>query len=122
MVIKKMRDVSKKWFTSRFEPLILIALFMLNAFLILSRITPSIYQINPYDGAKYIESGHQLLIWGVRDLSWAPLVALIYAPLDLLFGQSPNWFLLEAWAGNIILFGLLWFGLVHLARNLKEYI
>jgi hypothetical protein len=50
------------------------------------------------------------------------LVAFIYAPLDLLVGRSPNWFLLEAWGGNLILFGLLWFGLVHLARNLKPLI
>jgi hypothetical protein len=101
---------------------LLIALFLLNAFLVLSRLTPGLYQINPFDGAKYIESGHQLLTWGVRDLSWGPLVAFIYAPLDLIVGQSPNWFLLEAWGGNLILFGLLWFGLVHLARNLKPLI
>lgn len=101
---------------------LIIALFFLNAFFVLSRLTPSIDRINPDDSAKYIESGHQLLIWGVRDLSWGPLVAFIYAPLDLIVGQSPNWFLLEAWGGNLILFGLLWFGLVHLARNLKPLI
>ena len=102
--------------------LVIISLFLLNTFFILSKITPNFYEINPYDGSKYIESGHQLLTWGVRDLSWGPLVALIYAPLDLIFGRSSNWFLLEAWGGNLILFGLLWFGLVHLARNLKSHI
>ena len=106
----------------RLSILLLVALFLLNAFLVLSQLTPDIYHINPDDGAKYIESGHQLLTWGVRDLSWGPLVAFIYAPLDLLVGQSPNWFLLEAWGGSLILYALLWFGLVTLAHNLKEQI
>lgn len=122
MVIEKMREAGKKRFTFRFGIILLISLFLLNVFLILSKITPSIFEINPYDGAKYIESGHLLLIWGPRDLSWGPLVSVIYALLDLFVSQSPNWFLLEAWAGNLILFGLLWFGLVHLAKNLKAHI
>ncbi len=122
MNIEKSSESFKKRLSINTGIIFLILLFLLNAFLILSRITPGFYEISPHDGAKYIESGHQLLIWGVRDLSWGPLVALIYAPLDLIVGQSPNWFLLEAWGGNLILFGLLWFGLVHLARNLSEHI
>ena len=106
----------------RWSIFLLVGLFLLNAFLVLSRLTPDIYHINPDDGAKYIESGHQLLTWGVRDLSWGPLVAFIYAPLDLIVGQSPNWFLLEAWGGNLILYALLWFGLVTLAHNLRKQI
>lgn len=113
----------EKQFTDRhLFILVIVSLFLFNTFLILSRITPGFYEINPYDGAKYIESGHQLLTWGVRDLSWGPLVSLIYAFLDLFVGQSPNWFLLEAWGGNLILFGLLWFGLVHLAQNFKAHV
>ncbi|MBG0771163.1 MAG: glycosyltransferase family 39 protein, partial [Anaerolineaceae bacterium] len=122
MTFKVDCGVKKKRNNIKTEMILLIAFFLLNTFFILSRITPGFYEINPYDSAKYIESGYQLLTWGVRDLSWGPLVSLIYAPLDLIVGQSPNWFLLEAWGGNIILFGLLWFGLAHLARNLKSHI
>jgi hypothetical protein len=100
----------------------LSALFLFNCFLVLSKLTPELYRINPHDGAKYIESGRMLLIWGVRDLSWGPLVAFIYAPLHLIVGNSLNWFMLEAWAGNVILFGLLWAGIFLLARHLKAYI
>ena len=102
--------------------ILLISLFLLNTFLILSQITKGIYHINPNDGAKYIESGRQLLIWGVRDLSWGPLVSLLYAPLHLIIGNNPNWFLLEAWGGNVILFGLFWLGFVSLSRNMKEVV
>ncbi|MBG0787461.1 MAG: glycosyltransferase family 39 protein [Anaerolineaceae bacterium] len=122
MTVEKLGKKQRQRILIKPENIVLFSLFILNSFFILSRITPNFYQINPYDGAKYIESGHQLLTWGVRELSWGPLVALIYAPLDLLVGQSPNWFLLEAWAGNVILFGLLWFGIIHLAKNMKEHI
>ncbi len=60
-------------------------------------------QINPFDEAKYIVSGSQLLHFQVRDLAWGPLVALFYAPFHLVFGGSPDWFMLEAWAGRCLL-------------------
>lgn len=48
----------------RLSILLLVALFLLNAFLVFSRLTPEIYHINPDDGAKYGESGQQLRAWG----------------------------------------------------------
>jgi hypothetical protein len=116
------RKILKNVKDKQFGIILIILLFIINCFLVLSRLTPELYKINPHDGAKYIESGRMLLIWGVRDLSWGPLVAFIYAPLHLIVGNSLNWFMLEAWAGNVILFGLLWAGIFLLARHLKAYI
>ena len=122
-IVKRLKSWSLDEFINRHGLLILlISLFLLNTFLILSRLTLGIYHINPNDGAKYIESGRLLLAWGLRDLSWGPLVAFVYAPLHLIIGNNPNWFLLEAWGGNVILFGLFWLGLVTLSRNMKEFV
>lgn len=109
--------------TQEYHETILIALiFLLNLFFVLSRLTPRLIEINPHDGVKYIESGRLLLSWGLRDLAWGPLVAFIYAPIHLFVGNSPNWFIIEAWVGNIILFSLLWFSFYTLALQLKDYI
>jgi len=102
--------------------IIVVLIFFFNLFLVLSKLTPRLTEINPHDGAKYIESGRLLLIWGLRDLAWGPLVAFIYAPIHLLVGNSPNWFIIEAWAGNIILFGLIWFGFYALASQFDKFI
>jgi hypothetical protein len=108
---------------SKMKGILFIAvIFLFNAFLVMDKLLPALLEISPHDKAKYIESGRLLLEWGVRDLSWGPLVAFVYAPLHLFVGNSPNWFLLEAWGGNIILYGLLWFGMFSLAQHLKKYI
>jgi hypothetical protein len=105
-----------------FEKIIIVTFFIFNCFFILSHLTTDFSAINPNDGAKYIESGRQLLIWGLRELSWGPLVAFVYAPIYLLFGNSLNWFMLSAWIGNIILFGLMWFSFLSLARAFKAHL
>jgi hypothetical protein len=108
---------------SEYQSLVVVtALFFLNLFFVLSELTPRLCEINPHDGAKYIESGRLLLEWGLRDLAWGPLVAFIYAPLHLIVGNSLNWFIIEAWAGNIILFGLVWFSFYNLASKFDKYI
>lgn len=106
----------------KYEGLIVVLTFILNCFFVLSYLTPEFSIINPNDGAKYIESGRQLLIWGLRDLSWGPLVAFVYAPIYLFVGNSFNWFMLSAWIGNIILFGLMWFSCLLLVNEFKNYV
>jgi hypothetical protein len=104
------------------EFVLIIFIFLLNLFLVLPKLQPQMLEINPDDGAKYIESGRLLLEWGLRNLAWAPLVAFIYAPIHLIVGNSPNWFMLEVWIGNYILFGMLWLSFYALARQLDKYI
>ncbi len=98
------------------------AIFLLNLFMVMSRLQPSMLEINPNDGAKYIESGRLLFTWGLRNLSWGPLVAFVYAAIHLFVGNSPNWFMLETWIGNFIFFGMLWVSFYLLARQLNKYI
>ncbi|MCB2213782.1 glycosyltransferase family 39 protein [bacterium] len=88
----------------------------------MSRFQPQMLEINPNDGAKYIESGRLLLTWGLRNLSWGPLVAFVYAPIHLIVGNSPNWFILETWIGNFVFFAMLWVSFYLLARQLDKYI
>jgi hypothetical protein len=121
VIVKKIKDFFAD--KHKLQGFVLITIiFLLNLFFVVSRLTPGLYEINPHDEAKYIESGRLLLHWGLRDLAWGPLVAFIYAPLHLVVGNSPNWFLIEAWAGNIILFALLWFAFYAMARELQEWI
>jgi hypothetical protein len=100
----------------------IVAILIFNCFLVLSKLTPALLKINSQDGVKYIESGRQLIIWGLRDLAWGPLVAFVYAPIDLFVGNSPNWFILEAWIGNVILYILLWLGFYYWGRILNDYV
>lgn len=118
IVLKKYLQWHRK--TIKRELIILFLIFLLNLFLVLFYLTPSFLEINPEDGAKYVESGRKLLIWGLRDISWGPLVAFIYAPIHILVGNSPNWFMLEAWIGNIVLYTLMWFSFILLARQLNN--
>lgn len=117
-LINKIKLIAKKIHGSTF----LFLFFVINLFMVLSELTPSLYAINPHDGAKYIDSGRQLIIWGLRDLAWGPLVAFIYAPIYLFVSSSPHWFIIMAWAGNIILFGLLWIGFFLLTREFKPHV
>jgi hypothetical protein len=102
------------------EFLVIALLFLLNILLVSPRLMPAFTEINPYDEAKYVESGWLLLKGEVRSLAWGPLVALAYAPVHWFTGNSPDWFMLETWIGRFILFGFLWWSLVYLAYQLKD--
>lgn len=104
------------------ETLIVLILFIFNVLLIYPKLMPEFSEINPHDGAKYIESGRMLFIWGLRQLSWGPLVAFIYAPIHLFVWKSLDWFMIEAWVGNFIMFSLIWFSLYYLSRQIKNLI
>lgn len=120
--ITRFKETIIKRLSAHQSTILIIAVFLLNLFFVLSELTPRFYEINPHDSANYIESGRLLLEWGLRDLAWGPLVAFIYAPIHLIVGNSPDWFIIEAWTGNIILYALVWFSFFHLATKLKKYI
>jgi hypothetical protein len=104
------------------EIILVILLFLFNLVLVYPKLMPEFIEINPHDGAKYIESGRMLFIWGTRQLSWGPIVALIYAPIHLFVGQSADWFMIETWAGNFIMFSLIWFSFYYLSRQVRHLV
>ncbi len=127
MIRQKFGGRVRQWLSARLskvyrEPLAYLVVFLFNLFLVLPYLTPHLLEINPDDGAKYVESGRLLLTWGFRNLAWGPLVGLVYAPIHLVVGHLPNWFMLEAWIGNVIFYGLMWFSFLALARQLKHRI
>jgi len=119
-VIKKLFE--RKFKSIHSETLLVLALFIFNIILIYPKLMPEFNEINPHDGAKYIESGRMLFIWGLRQLSWGPLVAFIYAPIHLFVWKSLDWFMIEAWVGNFIMFSLIWFSFYYLSRQIRNLI
>ncbi len=78
---------------------------------------PTYAEINAFDEAKYIESGRLLLAGELRELSWGPLVALVYAPFHLIIGRSADWFVIEAFLGRVVLFIVMSLSTYLLARR-----
>lgn len=100
---------------------LLLAVFGLSLLLVSPELMPTYLDINAFDEAKYIESGRLLLLGQPRNLAWGPLISLIYAPLHLVFGNSPNWFVLEARAGQFLLYAGLWLSTLYLALQMRRY-
>jgi hypothetical protein len=100
--------------------LIFIIALVINLFLVAPRLMPAFGEINGDDEAKYVVSGHLLLEGYPRDLAWGPLLAVFYAPIHLLVGNSPDWFMLETWIGRFILYIFLWISIYYLALQFKE--
>lgn len=103
------------------DVLIVVFILLLNILLVSPSLMPDFYEINPHDESKYIDSGRSLIDFQFRDLAWGPLVAMIYAPLYLLFRNSLDGFLLEAWAGRFLLFSGLWLSTYYLATQFKDH-
>ncbi|MGA9533385.1 MAG: hypothetical protein WBR18_11770 [Anaerolineales bacterium] len=99
---------------------IILLVLLLNIILVGPSLTPHYSSINAHDEAKYIESGRLLLRGEVRDLVWGPLVAIAYAPAHLIFGTSPDWFLLDAWGGGILLFAFIWVSFYYLGTRFSD--
>ena len=105
----------------RREALFILLVLAINLILVGPDLMPAFCDINAYDEAKYIESGSYLTKFELRNLSWGPLVAFVYAPLHLIFRHLPDWFLIEAWVGRFLLFASLWLSTYYLATKLKEH-
>src|SRR3990172_4348170 len=99
-----------------------VAVISLLTLLVSPDIMRSYGEINPFDEAKYIESGRLLLSGELRNLTWGPLLALVYAPLHALLGRSLDWFALDASLGRIILYLGLLFSTYFLAGQFKTAI
>jgi hypothetical protein len=110
------------WCLDHQEFVIVIFILLINLLLVSPTLMPELAWINPHDEAKYIDSGWRLLEGNLRDLAWGPLVAFLYAPIHLLVGHSPNWFLLEDWIGRFLLFIALWLSTLFLARQFREHV
>jgi hypothetical protein len=104
------------------DTLAVVAVMGLLTLLVSPDLMPSYAQINAYDEARYIESGHLMLAGEFRNIVWGPLVALVYAPLHLIVGDSPDWFIIEAGLGRIIMFLALLSSTYYLALQLKNAI
>ena len=100
---------------------ILLLAFLINLLLVSPSLMPEIYEINPDDEAKYVESGWRLVEGNLRDLAWGPIVALVYAPIHIVVVNSPDWFMIETWVGRYILYAFLWWSVLYLAFQFKEY-
>ena len=68
------------------ELLAILVIFFINLLLVSPKFMPGFSEINPFDEAKYVESGRLLRKGEIRSLAWGPLVALFYAPVHLLVG------------------------------------
>jgi len=104
------------------DTLAILAIMGLLTLLVSPDLMPSYAQINAYDEARYIESGYLMLAGEFRNLVWGPLVALVYAPLHLLVGGSPDWFIIEAGMGRILMFLALLSSTYYLTLQLKNQI
>ncbi len=103
------------------ETILILLLFVLNLLLVASSILPSYDEINPFDAAKYIESGRQLVDGGeLREISRSPTLALMYAGIYLFVRGSLNWFVLSAGIGNILLYSFLWLATFYFGLRFKD--
>jgi hypothetical protein len=117
------RPVARAAFRSRFnlELLAILVTLLANLILVAPKLMPTNAQVNPDDEAKYVESGRLLLTGSIRDISWGPLVSLVYAPIHLVVGNSPDWFLIEVWVARFILFAFPWLGIYVLTRQFRNF-
>jgi hypothetical protein len=106
----------------RVERLLLLGILTIQLVLVSPSLMPPYPEINPFDEAKYVISGSQLLNFQIRDLAHGPFVAVVYAPLHLIFGASSDWFVLETWAGRVLLFLFLSLCTLHLGNRLRRYV
>lgn len=102
--------------------IIFLLIFLINLLLVSPSLMPGYSVVNPDDEAKYVESGWRLLRGDVRDLAWGPLVSVVYAPIHLVLGNSPDWFMLETWLGRFVLYAFLWWSIFYLALQFKSYL
>ena len=102
--------------------LILFLVFLVVLVLSLPAFAPNYYGINPDDETKYIESGRLLLQGQLREISWGPFLAILYAALYLITKSSPYWFFWSLTLGRVVLFGLLWLSIFRLAFRLSDLI
>lgn len=114
------RPTTRGWDPKRDLPVVFLVL-LVNVILVAPTLMRPFDSISPNDEAKYIDSGRSLTRLEVRGLDWGPLVAVVYAPLHMAVGSSPDWFMLEAWGGSILLFIFLWLSIFTLGTRFADH-
>ncbi len=101
---------------------IVLPVFVLSFVLQMVHFFPDLRDINIWDEATYIHNGYTLLTEGrLTDLAGSPLSSLLYALTSLPVLQSPNGFALSDAFGRMLLFALIFFSAVLIARELKPF-
>ncbi len=103
------------------ETLLILLILLVNLVLVSPDLLPEFQEINHFDETKYIDSGRSLMGGDLRELARGPLVAFIYAPLYLITKNSPNWFLLSAGIGRMMLFTFIWVSTVQLSKQFRRF-
>lgn len=103
------------------ENRILLILFVVNLLLVSPQFIPGFDTINPFDEAKYIESGRRLIVGSMRDFAWSPLTSILYAPLYMAVRHSLDWFVELAALGRLTLFSIMWLCFMFLAKKLRGH-
>ena len=103
------------------ETLLVLLILIVNLVLVSPDLLPEYQEINHFDETKYIDSGKSLIGGDLRELARGPLVAFVYAPLYLITKNSPNWFLLSAGIGRILLFTLIWLTTFQLSKQFRRF-
>lgn len=79
---------------------------------------PTLSEINPWDEAAYINSGHMLVEGAWPSLAQNPASAALYGALYLIVGGSTLWMVYACALGRLALFALLWWGAYSVARRI----
>ena len=88
---------------------IALLLFLVNLLLVWPSFLPNLSDINAFDEASYINSGHDLLDRGIwPNFAGSPLSSVFYALTYLPFHSSPFWLVQACSLGRVLLFTLLW--------------
>ena len=103
------------------ETIFVFLILLVNLILVSPDLLPEFQEINHFDETKYIDSGRSLVAGDLRELARGPLVAFLYAPLYIITKNSPNWFLLSAGIGRILLFTLIWLTTFQLSKQFRRF-
>ena len=119
--LTKPKDALKPSIFANRQAFIFLFVFLINLLLVSPSLMPEFTAVNPDDESKYVESGWRLLRGDIRDLAWGPVVSLVYAPVHLMVGGSPDWFMIETWVGRFLLYAFLWWATFYLGLQFKEH-
>lgn len=100
--------------------LIIVVLFFLNITMVYPVFFPALNQINGWDEAFYVERGRELVGGVLPQFAENPAVAVLYAVSYLPFMNSPQWLVETDALGRFVLFVLLWFSSLLVARQLAD--
>lgn len=86
-----------------------------------SYLFPNLDDLNLWDECYYLDQGRLLVENGSLPLfAQAPLLALFYAAIYLVFRSSDFWMVHAATCGHIAIFALTWISLYLIARELRK--